>query len=129
MQCGLQQHAQHPATALMLSLREGLPERARLAQAMGFDSIGIPQQDLPLPFQVLQPLPLLPRMLTAGELCAERLIIGSLDDCVKQRLRYRERHGANYFPLRAQDAGLPREQVLGAISPFGERGSPQLRDV
>jgi hypothetical protein len=129
MRCGLQQYAQLLAIALMRSRRGELLGQAQLAQAMGFDSNGIPQQYLPVPFQMLQPLPLLPRMLTEDELCAKRLIIGSLDACVKQRLRYRERLGANYFPLRPQEAGLPQEQVLDAIPLFGERVSPQLRDV
>jgi hypothetical protein len=129
MPCGLQQHARYPAIALMWSLREELPERTRLARAVGFESIGIPHQHLPVPLQSLQPLPLLPRMPAEDELCAERLIIGSLDDHVEQRLRYRERLSANDVPLRAQETGLPQEQVLDAIPLFAERRSPQPRDV
>jgi hypothetical protein len=109
MLCDLQQHAQYPAIALRRSLREGFLERTQLAQAVGFDSIGIPHQHLPVPFQTLQPLPLLPRMPAEDELCAERLIIGSSDDRVQQRLRYRERLGANHVLLRAREAGLPQE--------------------
>jgi hypothetical protein len=129
MPCGLQQHTRYPTIALMWSLREELPERTQLAQAVGFDSIGIPHQHLPVPFQTPQPLPLLPRMPAEDELCAERLIIGSLDDRVEQRLRHRERLGANDAPLRARKAGRPQEQVLDLIPLFAERLNPQPRDV
>jgi hypothetical protein len=53
------------------------------------------------------------------EWCAERLIIGSLDDHVEQRPRYRERFSANDVPLRAREAGLPQQQVLDATPLFG----------
>jgi hypothetical protein len=43
------------------------------------------------------------------ELCAERLVFGSSDDRVQQRLRYRERLGANHVLLRAREAGLLQE--------------------
>jgi hypothetical protein len=113
----------------MWSLREEVPERTQLVQAGGLDSIGIPHQHLPVPFRTPQPLPLLPRMPAEDELCAERLIIGSLDDRVEQRLRHRERLGANYIPLRAREAGRPQEQVLDLIPLFAERLNPQPRDV
>jgi hypothetical protein len=129
MPCGLQQHARYPIIALMWSLREEPPERTRLTQAVGFDSIGIPHQHLPVPFQAPQPLPLLPRMPAEDELCAERLSIGSLDDRVEQRLRHRERLGANDTPLRAREAGRPQEQVLDLIPLFSERPNPQPRNV
>jgi hypothetical protein len=109
MPCDLQQHARYPAIALRRSLREEFLERTRLAQAVGFDSIGITHQHLPVPLQTLQPLPPLPRMPAEDELCAERLTIGSLNDRVRQRLCYRGRLGANHVLLRAREAGLPQE--------------------
>jgi alkanesulfonate monooxygenase SsuD/methylene tetrahydromethanopterin reductase-like flavin-dependent oxidoreductase (luciferase family) len=59
----------------------------------------------------------------------QRFIIGSPDDCVEQLLRYHERLGANHFILRVQWAGMPQKQVLEAITVFGERVIPRLRDV
>jgi hypothetical protein len=129
MPCGLQQHARYPAIAPMWSLREEVPERTQLVQAGGLDSIGIPHQHLPVPFQTLQLLPFLPRMPAEEGLCAERLIVGSVNDRVEQRLRHRVRLGANDASLRAREIGLRQEQVLDAILLFGERLSPQPRDV
>lgn len=129
MPYGLQQHARYPAVALMRSLREELPERTQLARAVGFDSIGIPHQHLPVPFQMLQPLPLLPRMPAEEELCAERLIVGSVDDRVEQRLRRRERLGANDVPLWAEEDGLRQEQVFDAIPPSLENSSVRNRGM
>jgi alkanesulfonate monooxygenase SsuD/methylene tetrahydromethanopterin reductase-like flavin-dependent oxidoreductase (luciferase family) len=75
----------------------------------------LPQEDtLDLPFD---------------ELRDQRFIIGSPDDCVEQLLLYHERLGANHFLLRVQWAGMPQEQVLDAITVFGERVIPHLRDV
>jgi alkanesulfonate monooxygenase SsuD/methylene tetrahydromethanopterin reductase-like flavin-dependent oxidoreductase (luciferase family) len=63
------------------------------------------------------------------ELRDQRFIIGSPDDCVEQLRLYHKRLGANHFLLRVQWAGMPQTQVLDAITVFGERVIPHLRDV
>ena len=63
------------------------------------------------------------------ELCDQRFIIGSPNDCVEQLLRYHERLGAKHFLLRVQWAGMPQERVLEAVELFGERVISRLWDV
>jgi alkanesulfonate monooxygenase SsuD/methylene tetrahydromethanopterin reductase-like flavin-dependent oxidoreductase (luciferase family) len=63
------------------------------------------------------------------ELRDQRFIIGSPDDCVEQLLLYHKHLGANHFLLRIQWAGMPQQQVLEAITVFGKRVIPVLRDV
>lgn len=59
----------------------------------------------------------------------QRFIIGSPDDCVEQLLLYHEHLGVNHFVLRVQWAGMPQAQVLEAITLFGGRVIPHLREV
>jgi hypothetical protein len=66
-------------------------------------------------------------MPATDKVCAERRIIGSLDDRVEQRLHYRERRRDD-VPLQARTIGLPQERVLDAIPLFAERLSPRPRD-
>jgi len=74
MQFGLHLSSQHPATENMRDRLQELREQVRLAQAVGFHSIVAPQHYLPAPFQMLQLLPLLARMV--AEAHQIRLIAG-----------------------------------------------------
>jgi alkanesulfonate monooxygenase SsuD/methylene tetrahydromethanopterin reductase-like flavin-dependent oxidoreductase (luciferase family) len=99
------------------ALRTCLPYLERKYQtyvAWGQSAALPPEDTLALPFEAL---------------CDQRFIIGSPDDCVEQLLRYHERLRANHFLLRVQWAGMPQNQVLGAIALFGERVLPQLQPL
>jgi alkanesulfonate monooxygenase SsuD/methylene tetrahydromethanopterin reductase-like flavin-dependent oxidoreductase (luciferase family) len=74
MQFGLQLNSQHPATENMPDRLQELLEQVRLAQAVGFHSIVAPQHYLPAPFQTLQPLLLLARIVAEAK--QMRLIAG-----------------------------------------------------
>ena len=74
MQFGLPLNSQHPAPENMRDRLQEILQQVRLAQAVGFHSIGAPQHYLPAPFQMLQPLTLLARM--AAEAQQMRLIAG-----------------------------------------------------
>jgi len=76
MQFGLQLNSQHPMAENMRERLDELLDQVRLAQAVGFRSIVAPQQHLPAPLQMLQPLPLLAHM--AAEADKMRLIAGIL---------------------------------------------------
>ena len=67
--------------------------------------------------------------LTLDRLARDRLILGGPEECVSDFHRWGEATGADYFLLRlrhAHSGGPPHDEIMKAISLFGERVIPYL---
>ncbi len=61
------------------------------------------------------------------ELCRDRFIIGTPDECQAEIRRYAERVGVNHFLLRVQWPGMPQKLALAQIELLGKSVFPALR--
>ncbi|MCY4580560.1 MAG: hypothetical protein OXD31_16150, partial [Chloroflexi bacterium] len=64
---------------------------------------------------------------TLNNLSADRLILGTPDECVADFQRWSESVGADYFLLRlrhAHSGGPPHERIMETIRLFGEKVIP-----